>query len=85
MHKKIDKKISELKNELSRTSFDDVNTKNHLEQLADEIKAASKDSSEQVRPVIIRIEQTVKQFEVQHPRATAILNELMVILSNIGI
>lgn len=31
------------------------------------------------------LRQRIEQFEVEHPRATALLNELMVILSGLGI
>ena len=35
--------------------------------------------------LIDNIKESVEQFEVKHPRATAILNDIMLALSNMGI
>ncbi len=35
--------------------------------------------------LIANVQGAIRHFEVEHPRATAILNDIMVALSNIGI
>jgi seryl-tRNA synthetase len=48
-------------------------------RLADPEAGADDDS------LIANIKDSVEQFEVEHPRATAILNDIMLALSNMGI
>ncbi|MGH8544177.1 MAG: DUF4404 family protein, partial [Gammaproteobacteria bacterium] len=35
--------------------------------------------------LVANVQGAIRHFEVEHPRATAILNDIMVALSNIGI
>lgn len=42
------------------------------------------DASQHQR-VLANLKEAIRHFEVEHPRATAILNDLMVALSNMGI
>ena len=43
------------------------------------------DDAEHHASVIARLEDAISRFEVEHPRATGILNHIMVTLGNMGI
>ena len=85
MQHSINDKISELKKELEQISIDDIAAKEHIDTLIQDIENASDTSSEEKNFIIDKIKTSIDRFETEHPRATAILNDIMVTLSNIGI
>jgi phosphoenolpyruvate synthase/pyruvate phosphate dikinase len=53
-----------------------------LNELEDRLEATD---DENHLHLVENMKETVAQFEVEHPRMTGILNDLMVMLSNLGI
>jgi F0F1-type ATP synthase membrane subunit b/b' len=77
--------LEQLRRELAASRGDRA-TREHLEKLIDEIEARLEDSTtERHESLLERIAEAVEEFETTHPRATAILNEIMMTLSNLGI
>lgn len=85
MQDHLNQKISDLKKELEKLKFDDENEKKHINDLIRDIENTNKESVEETNFIIDKIKTSIDRFETEHPRATAILNEIMVTLSNIGI
>ena len=84
MQEKLHEKISSLKSELDKLSVDDDATRNQINTLIEDIESLN-DTSEEKDDVIDNIKSSIEHFEAEHPRATAILNDIMVTLSNMGI
>jgi len=84
MQDKLNEKITSLKKELEQLSFKDNAAKDHINELIKEIENTS-GTAEEKNFIIDEIKSSIDRFETGHPRATAILNDIMVILSNIGI
>jgi len=84
MQDKLNEKITSLKKELEQLLFEDNAVKEHINELIKEIENASS-TAEEKNFVINKIKSSIDRFETEHPRATAILNDIMVALSNIGI
>ncbi len=84
MHDKLQEKIISLKKELDQLSINDSSAKEHINELIEEINNLN-DSAEEKNFVIGKIKSSIDNFEAEHPRATAILNDIMVTLSNMGI
>ncbi len=84
MHEKIHEKITSLKNELDQLSVSDNNAKENINELIKEIENLN-DTTEEKNVAIGKIKSSIDRFETEHPRATAILNDIMVTLSNMGI
>ncbi len=85
MHDHLNKKITDLRDELEKIKFDDIEEKKHIQDLIEEIENANKESEDETNFIIDKIKTSIDRFETEHPRATAILNDIMVTLSNIGI
>ena len=85
MQAHLNQKISDLKKELEKINFNDENEKEHIHDLINEIESANKESADENNFIIDKIKTVIDRFETEHPRATAILNDIMVTLSNIGI
>ena len=77
----INKKLTELKNQFNNVQFQDPSDKAHIDELI--FKLESEDNNHE--SVIDSIKTTIEKFETDHPRTTAILNDIMVTLSNMGI
>ena len=79
--------IEKLRNEIKTLHADEDISKEKLEILLQEIEsgleteAQDKERSE----LLAGLKESVKHFETEHPRATAIINDIMVALSNMGI
>jgi len=77
--------LKQLRKELA-ASRGDHDARERLERLIDEIETRLEDSTaDRHEGLLDRISETVEEFETSHPRATAILNEIMMTLSNLGI
>ena len=85
MQNNLSYKITALKIELEQIPIEDTAAKDHINALIQEIENSSYTSSEDNNFIIDKIKTSIDHFETEHPRATAILNDIMVTLSNIGI
>jgi len=85
MQDNINEKIISLKKELDKISIENSDAKNHINALIEEIENLKDQSSEDNSFIINKLKKSIENFETEHPRATAILNDIMVTLSNIGI
>ena len=85
MQDNLNEKIISLKKELEQISIENIDAKNHINTLIEEIEDLNEQSVEDSTFIINKLKQSIESFETEHPRATAILNDIMVTLSNIGI
>lgn len=85
MQENLNEKIISLKKELDQISIENSDAKDHINALIEEIENLKNQSSEDNTFIINKLKQSIEDFETEHPRATAILNDIMVTLSNIGI
>lgn len=79
--------LDRLRAERDRLPADDHENRERLDALIAQIedRLAHPDDRERHHTLIERVRETVEEFEVEHPRATAILNDIMVTLANMGI
>jgi seryl-tRNA synthetase len=85
MQDSLNEKIISLKKELEQISIENSDAKDHINALIEEIEGIKDQSSEDNTFIINKLKRSIENFETEHPRATAILNDIMVTLSNIGI
>lgn len=79
--------LDRLRSELAAFGPDDAQARRRLSALVDEIEqeldeldeAADHDS------LLEKVQHQIEAFEVEHPRVTNILNDIMVTLANLGI
>lgn len=79
--------LDELREQLKLLDRGDSQARARIEGLiADlETEIADTDSSERFQAVSQKLPDLVTQFEVEHPRITSILDQIMTTLSNMGI
>jgi hypothetical protein len=87
MDEDLRQSLNALKAELDRLDSADPDKRATLERLIDDIehKLQHPDQGETSGSLIERAKESIEHFEVSHPRATAILNDIMMTLSNMGI
>jgi len=85
--KDLQSKLEQLRAEIEKVAPEDAEARERLDALLGEVeKAIDAESDEEVDDNLVEnIRDAVSQFETAHPRATAILNDIMVTLSNMGI
>lgn len=85
--KKLQDELERLRNEVNKVTTNDLATKEKLNSIINDIeqKFDIPDDEEHHKNLIQSIKEGISQFETEHPRATAILNDIMVTLSNMGI
>lgn len=81
-HNEVKKSIDELKGELEQTPKETG--------LFEETLEAAKEGVEQYTPEAVKdlvqtLQREADEFEVEHPRITALINNVMTSLSNLGI
>jgi hypothetical protein len=79
--------IGQLKSEIARLGPQDDEARARLRALVAEVEQridpAEEDDADE--DLMERLRETVERFEVEHPRATGILNNIMVTLGSMGI
>lgn len=82
LHKDVKHTITELKSELEQTPKETGFLEQELEKAREEIERYT---PEAIKHLTQTLEDEAKEFEVEHPRVTALINQLMTALSNLGI
>jgi uncharacterized alpha-E superfamily protein len=79
--------LEQLRSEIERVARDDEQARKRMDDLLGEVERKIDESSEEEIDdnLMENLRETITQFETDHPRATAILNDIMVTLSNMGI
>ena len=81
-HREIRNNIDELKTELERTPKETSQFEELLERAKDGIERCT---PETLQDLVQDLQQEAKEFEVEHPQITALINQVMTSLSNLGI
>lgn len=81
MTEKLKQNLEELKSELKTLNSEDPK----LQKLATDIDDALAETPEVSESLVQTLQHTAEEFEVNHPQLTAIINNVMTSLSNIGI
>jgi hypothetical protein len=84
---RLQQALEELRQEIDRLSLGDEAERVRLEQLVADIEHGLEHPGDEAHHanVIAGIEEAISRFDVEHPRATSILNHIMVTLGNMGI
>ena len=78
--------LERLREEVNQLSDASINTREKLNVLISDLEQRlDNENDEDDSGLIENIRDYISSFETQHPRATAILNDIMVTLSNMGI
>lgn len=85
--KNIDQALTELRTHIDQLAASNAATRQKLQNLLSDLEANfhSLEGSEHHVHLIRDLKETISEFEVEHPRLTGILNDIMVALSNLGI
>jgi len=81
-HGEIRKNIDDLKSELERTPKETSQFEELLERTKDGIERYT---PETLQDLVQDLQLEAKEFEVEHPQITALINQVMTSLSNLGI
>jgi uncharacterized membrane-anchored protein YjiN (DUF445 family) len=82
---KLQNDLERLRNEINHVAVEDVETRKKLNQIISDLEAKLETEDEENDGLMQDIREAIERFETEHPRATAILNDIMVTLSNMGI
>ncbi|NIM27515.1 MAG: DUF4404 family protein [Gammaproteobacteria bacterium] len=84
---KLRQSLQELRSELDRLEAEEAQIRERLDTLIAgvETRLDKPEDAAHHESLIEDIRQSIAQFEVSHPRTTAILNQIMVTLGNMGI
>ncbi|HHJ38275.1 MAG: hypothetical protein AXA67_13935 [Methylothermaceae bacteria B42] len=84
---KLREGLEALRSEIKNLQGTDAASKQRLEDLAERVEKqlAKTGEKNEHHNLIQELEEEIMRFEVAHPRLTAIINDLMVTLSNMGI
>ncbi len=85
--KKIRDDIEKLRTEIENLSADEDTPKEKLEILLQEIESGLETEMQNKKQseLLAGLKESVNHFETEHPRTTAIINDIMMALSNMGI
>lgn len=81
MSEKIKRGLKDLKTELEQIDSKDPK----LKKLAGDVDAALEQTGEVSHALVHSMQHAAEEFEVHHPRLTAVINNIMNSLSGIGI
>jgi hypothetical protein len=84
---KLQEDLNRLRNELSTLARNDSAARDKLDSIIGDIEQRIRepDDASAHHGLVASIRDAIRHFETEHPRATAILNDIMVTLSNMGI
>jgi uncharacterized FlaG/YvyC family protein len=83
---KIRELLEQLQGELDQIAPQDKKGRELLENITTDINNLLKESNTQVEESVIkRLQDTIDHFNIEHPKLTMALSEIMSILSNAGI
>jgi uncharacterized coiled-coil DUF342 family protein len=84
---KLRESLDELRSELERLKSEEAQVRERLDALISgvETRLDKPEDTAHHQSLVQDLRQSISQFEVSHPRTTAILNEIMVALGNMGI
>jgi len=79
--------LNELRSELARLAAEEAQVRERLDALISgvETRLEKPEDIAHHQSLVQDLRQSISQFEVSNPRATAILNQIMVTLGNMGI
>jgi len=79
--------IEKLRKEIENLGADEDASKEKLESLLQDIESGleTEEKNKDQSDLLAGLKESVNHFEAEHPRATAIINDIMVTLSNMGI
>jgi len=85
--KKIRDDIEKLRTEIKNLSADEDTPKEKLEILLLDIESGLETEMQNKKQseLLAGLKESVNHFETEHPRTTAIINDIMMALSNMGI
>ncbi len=81
MSEKLKRSLEDLQNELKRINSEDPK----LQKLAGDVNEALSQTGELSRTLHHSLQHVTEEFETRHPQLTALINNVMNSLSNIGI
>ena len=84
-NKKLRDDLKKLRNEINHVATEDIESREKLNQILNDLQEKLEKPDDNDDGLVKDIKETIQQFEAEHPRATAILNDIMVTLSNMGI
>jgi predicted transcriptional regulator len=84
---KLNDALGELRKEIERLEIDNRATKERLATLVENIeqRIESSGGGEEHHDLVEEMKDAITHFEVEHPRITGIINDIMMTLSNAGI
>lgn len=81
-HREVKDSISRLKQELEQTPKETSQFEELLDQAKEGIERYAPDA---IQDFLLLLQREAKEFEVDHPRVTSLINQIMTSLSNLGI
>lgn len=85
--KKLHEDLERLRAEVDRAAQEAAAAKKELNDIINDLEKRIAEPADNAhhRDLLSNIRKAIERFETEHPRATAILNDIMVTLSNMGI
>ena len=84
--RKLHNDLERLREEINHLAADDTESRKRLNNLINEVEAKLENPDpDEVDGLMKNLKDAIAHFETEYPRATAILNDIMVTLSNMGI
>ena len=79
--------LNELRSELERLKSEEAQIRERLDALISGVETGLEkpEDTAHLQSLVQDLRQSISEFEVSHPRATGILNQIMVTLGNMGI
>jgi seryl-tRNA synthetase len=84
-NKKLHDDLERLRSEISHVATSDIESREKLNRIISDLEAKLEKPDENDDGLVKDIKEAIQHFETEHPRATNILNDIMVTLSNMGI
>jgi len=86
-HDELHALVQQLKSEIAGLRSDDDEARERLQALVSDLdrRIDDEDDGAEDEALMASLRESVDRFEVEHPRATGIINNILVMLGNIGI